>query len=163
MLGRSARLVVTPPQLCGIEWQVSCGAACDWCQPGATHVLWRRARRSRPVIYPVSRRGPEADVVGLKVRPVKRCVEGVMRVESEAVARGKQVFVPSHHIADGCAAREASVNRPSVGYPYIPQVSRTGRKQATTQPHTPGPSSPFWSREDTLRPKIEGSVYAWHL
>ena len=88
---------------------------------------------------------------------------GVMRVESEAVARGKQVFVPSRHIADGCAAREASVNRPSVGYPYIPQVSRTGRKQATTQPHTPGPSSPFWSREDTLRPKIEGSVYAWHL
>ncbi len=76
MPGGGARLVPAPPKLCGIVWEVSYGAACDWCRPCVTHVLWRRARGIRLVIYPVSRRGAEVDDVdGLKVRPASRCVE----------------------------------------------------------------------------------------
>ena len=88
---------------------------------------------------------------------------GVMGVESEAVARGKQVFVPSHHIADGCAAGEAivesAIRRISVYSACVKNWTQASNHTTTRL----ALSSPFWSREDTLRPKIEGSVYAWHL
>ena len=114
----------------------SCVESCGRC-PAArrvsgasrvSHVLWRQARRSRLAIYPVSRRGAQADVDGLEVRRPCRGVWMCDGVESEAVTRAKQVFVPSHTPLSPVAAprgEEASVESDAVGYPYIPHVLGT--------------------------------------